>query len=404
MGAVTPVGHSAAETWASFLAGRSGAGPVTLFDSSIFPTHIAAEVKDFDPGGAIPPKEARRMSRCGQFAIVASREAVADAGLDWSKEDMERVGVVLGSDAAGVDVILDPLRKFYTEGAWRIMPYVAIEMLANIPAFHIAQEHGCLGPLSTCVTACAAGTQAIGEATELIRRGETDVMLSGGAEAQINILFFAGFSALRAMSTRNDDPTHASRPFDGGRDGLVLGEGAALFVLEELEHAQKRGAHIYAEILGAASSSDAYHAVAPDPTGQGPMRAMRWALADAGLPPEAIDYINAHGSSTVANDGAETSAIKRVFGDHAYRLCISGTKSMIGHTLGAAGAIEALATVMTVCSDMVHPTINHEVPDPDCDLDYVPNVARQRRVDIALSNSFGFGGQNACLIVGKYNP
>jgi 3-oxoacyl-[acyl-carrier-protein] synthase II len=303
-----------------------------------------------------------------------------------------------------MDVILEPLRKYYQEGAWKIMPYVAIEMLANVAAFHLGQDNGCLGPLSTVCTSCAAGTQAIGDATALIRRGVTDVMLAGGAESQISLLSFAGFSALRAMSTRNNEPGKASRPFDADRDGVVFGEGAAVLVLEELAHAQRRGAHVYAEVLGASASADAYHPVAPDPEARGPIRAMRWALADAGVRPEQIDYINAHGSSTVANDSAETYAIKQVFGEHAYRLCISGTKSMVGHCLGAAGGIEALATVMSVATGMVHPTINQERPDPECDLDYVPNVARAVPVNLALSNSFGFGGQNACLVFGKFDP
>jgi 3-oxoacyl-[acyl-carrier-protein] synthase II len=401
MGAITPVGHTVSETWAAFIAGQSGSGPVTLFDASIFPTRIAAEVKDFDPGTYIPPKEARRMSRCAQFAVIAAREAVTDACLDWAAEDMERVGVILGTAGGGLEVILEPLRKFYTEGTWKILPYVGIEMLSNVPAFHVGQENGCLGPLSTVVTSCAAGTQAIGDATSLIRRGITDVMLAGGTEAQLNLLSFASFSALRALSTRNDDPQRASRPFDGDRDGVVFGEGSGVVVLEELGHAVRRGARIYAEVFGSSVSADAYHPVAPDPEAKGPIRAMRWALADAGLPPEAIDYINAHGSSTVANDSAETYAIKQVFGDHAHRLCISGTKSMVGHCLGAAGGIEAIATIMSVATNMVHPTINHEHPDPLCDLDYVPNVARQRTVDIAMSNSFGFGGQNACLVFAK---
>jgi 3-oxoacyl-[acyl-carrier-protein] synthase II len=275
-------------------------------------------------------------------------------------------------------------------------------MLANMPAFHVGLEHGCLGPLSTTVTACAAGTQAVGDAAELIRRGVTDVMITGGAEAQVGLLFFAGFSAMKVLTVQNDPPERASRPFDLERDGFVIGEGAALFVLEELEHAQRRSARIYAEILGQAASADAYHAAIPDATGMGPVRAMRWALADAGVSPEAVDYINAHGSATQANDAAETAAIKRVFGDHAFALCVNSTKSMIGHAFGAAGAIEALATIQAVYTDTIHPTINLYVPDPVCDLDYVPNVARRRPVNVAMSNSFGLGGQNACLVFAKH--
>ncbi len=401
LGAVTAVGNTAAETWASFVAGRSGVGPVTQFDAAAFPTRIAAEVKGFDPAACIPAKEARRMARCSQLALAAGHEAVADSGIEWAQQDPERAGVIMGSAVGGLELILDPVRKFYADGTIRMLPYVGIEMLTNMPAFHVGLAYGCVGPLSTISTACAAGTQAIGEAAELIRRGVTDVMLTGGAEAQINFLFYIGFSAMKVLSTRNDAPAQASRPFDAERDGFVIGEGAAVLVLEELERARRRGARIYAEVLGASASADAFHAAQPDATGMGPVRAMRWALADAGLAPEAVDYINAHGSATQANDAAETAAIKRVFGEHAYRLCVNSTKSMIGHAFGAAGAIEALATIMAVHTDTIHPTINLETPDPACDLDYVPNVCRHRTVNVALSNSFGLGGQNACLIFGK---
>ncbi len=310
--------------------------------------------------------------------------------------------MILGTAVGGLELVVDPLRRFYVEGATRILPYTGIEMLANMPAFHLGLEHGCVGPLSTISTACASGTQALGDSAELIRRGGADVVLSGGSEAQINFLFFASFSAMRVLSTRNDEPERAARPFDADRDGFVIGEGTAIFVLEELEHARRRGARIYAEILGQSASADAFHAAQPDATGMGPVRAMNWALADAGVPPEAVQYINAHGSGTVANDAAETAAIKRVFGDHAARLAINSTKSMVGHLFGAAGAVEALATVMAVATDTIHPTINLDTPDPACDLDYVPNVARRTPVEVAMSNSFGLGGQNACLVVGKY--
>lgn len=403
MGAITPVGNTAPDTWSAFVAGRSGVATVTQFDPDLFPTRVAAEVKNFDPGAFLGPKEARRMARCSQFALVACREAVADARIDWTQEDMERVGVILGTAVGGLELVIDPIRRFYADGSTRILPYIAIEMLANMPAFHVGLEHGCLGPLSTTVTACAAGTQAIGDAVELIRRGTTDVVLTGGAEAQINLLFFIGFSSMKVLTTHNDPPERASRPFDAERDGFVIGEGAALFVLEELEHARRRGARIYAEVLGQSASADAFHAAVPDATGMGPVRAMRWALADADVAPEAVDYINAHGSATQANDAAETAAIKRVFGDHAYRLCVNSTKSMIGHGFGAAGAVEALATIQAVYTDTIHPTINLEVPDPVCDLDYVPNVARRKPVNVAMSNSFGLGGQNACLVFAKYH-
>lgn len=404
MGAITPVGNTAADTWAALVAGRSGVGPVTCFDASPYPARIAAEVKGFDPTAHIPPKEARRMARCTQLVVVAGRAAVADAGLAWADEDRERAGVILGNGIGGIELLIEPIGKLCAEGFTRVLPYTAIESLCNMPAFHLGLEHGCLGPLSTVVTACAAGTQAIGEATEMIRRGTTDIMLTGGVEAQVNPLLFIGFSAMKVLSTHNDAPERASRPFDAGRDGFIIGEGAAVFVLEELTHAQRRGARIYAEVLGQSASADAFHIAQPDASGMGPVRAMRWALADAGIAPEAVDYINAHGSATVANDAAETAAIKRTFGDHAYRLMVNSTKSMIGHCFGAAGAIEGMAAIMAVHTDTVHPTINLETPDPDCDLDYVPNVARQRTVNVALSNSFGLGGQNACLVVGKYQP
>lgn len=402
LGAITPVGNSAPATWAAFVAGRSGVDLVRSFDASPYPSHLAAEIKDFDPAAHIPIKEARRMARCSQLAMVAAREAVADAGLDWAQEDRERVGIILGTGMGGTDLLVDPIGKLAKDGAVRVTPFIAMEHLANMPAFHVGLDQGCLGTLSTIVTACAAGTQAIGEGLELIRRGRTDIVLAGGTESQVNALFFIGFTAMRVLSTRNDEPQAASRPFDAQRDGFVIGEGAGIFVLEELNHARRRGARIYAELLGQASSADAYHIAQPEVTGLGPARTMRWALEDAGVTPEAVDYVNAHGSATVQNDAAETAAIKRTFGDHAYRLMISSTKSMIGHCFGAAGVIEGLATVMAVHTDTVHPTINLERPDPACDLDYVPNVARQRRVDIAISNSFGLGGQNACIVIGKY--
>jgi len=404
VGAITPVGNTVRETWETLVAGRSGVGPVTLFDASPFPTRIAAEVKGFDPEAHIAPKEARRMARCSQLAVVAAREAVADAGLDWSREDCERAGVVLGVAFGGIELLMEPIARWYASTATRVTPHVALESLVNMPAFHVSLDQGCLGPLSTVATACAAGTQAIGDAMELIRRGAADVVLTGGCEAQITPLFYIGFSAMRVLSTRNNDPPRASRPFDTARDGFVIGEGAAVLVLEELEHARRRGAQVYAEMLGQAASADAYHIAQPDIEGTGPARAMRWALQDAAVTPESIDYVNAHGSGTLQNDIAETAAIKRVFGDHAYRLAVNSTKSMIGHCFGGAGAIEALTTIMSVYTDTLHPTINYETPDPACDLDYVPNVARRTRVEIAMSNSFGLGGQNACLVVGKLQP
>lgn len=402
LGAITPVGDTAPQTWAAFVAGRSGVTESTLFDTTAFPTRLAAEVKGFNPEAHLGGKEARRMARCSQLAIVAGREAVTDAGLDMAHEDRTRVGVIVGVAFGGIDVLLEPFRRYLIDGNIRVTPHVPLESLINMPAFHIGIEHGCQGPLSTLGTACAAGTQAIGDALEWIRRGAADVVLAGGTEAQISPLFYIGFTAMRVLSTRNDDPARASRPFDLNRDGFVIGEGSVVLVLEELEHARRRGARIYAEVLGQAATADAFHIAAPDPTGTGPARTMRLALADAGVAPEQIDYINAHGSATQPNDSAETAAIKRVFGEHAYHLTISSTKSMVGHLFGAAGAVEGLATVMAIQSDVIHPTINYETPDPSCDLDYAPNVARRRPVRMAISNSFGLGGQNACVVFGKY--
>jgi 3-oxoacyl-[acyl-carrier-protein] synthase II len=402
LGAVTPVGNTAPDTWKTLVAGRSGVAEATQLDTSAYPTHCAAEVKGFDPEAFIPAKEARRMARCSQLAIVAGREAVVDSGVDIAHEDRERMGVILGVAFGGIDVIMEPLRKYVLEGNVRVTPHVPLESLINMPAFHVGMEHGFQGPLSTIGTACAAGTQAIGDALEWIRRGTCDVVLAGGTESQISPFFFVGFTALHVLSTYKGDPAKAARPFDLNRDGFVIGEGSVVLVLEELNHALRRGAHIYAEVLGQSATADAFHIAAPDPAGTGPARTMRWALADAGITPEQVDYINAHGSGTQPNDSAETAAIKQVFGDHAYRLTVSSTKSMVGHLFGAAGAIEGLAAVMAVCSDVIHPTINYDTPDPLCDLDYAPNVARHRPVNVALSNSFGLGGQNACAVFGKW--
>jgi 3-oxoacyl-[acyl-carrier-protein] synthase II len=403
MGALSPVGNTAPATWQALLAGKSGAAHVTQFDASRYNTKIAAEVKGFEPADHLDIKEARRMARCSQFAVVAAREAVADAGLDLAAEDRERVGVAVGTGIGGIELLIDPIAKFGREGYVRVTPHQALEPLCNMPGFHVTFDLGALGPLTTLVTACAAGTQALGEALQWIRRGVADVVVAGGTEAQITPLFFAGFGALRVLSTRNDDPEAANRPFDAGRDGFVIGEGAGMLVLESLEHARARGARIYAEVLGEAQSADAYHIAQPQPTGDGPARCMRWALADAGVSPADIQYINAHGSGTLQNDPAETAAIKLAFGEHAYRVPISSTKSMIGHCIGAGGALEAIATVMSVYTDTIHPTINLARADPACDLDYVPNTARRCTVNVALNNSFGLGGYNACLVLGKYS-
>jgi len=402
MGAITAVGATAEETWHNLLAGQSGIDYVTLFDASPYPTRIAAEVKNWDPSQYIARKEARRMARCSQFAVGAAYQALVDAGLPTDEPLGERTATIIGTGLGGFEIYQEAVASSVKRGAYRVRPMAAVGGLPNMPAFHISQRFGTQGPLNTVVTACAAGTQAVGEGVELIRRGVADQVLAGGVEALIGDMFFAGFTAMKAISTSNDPPHKASRPFDAQRDGFIIGEGAAVFVLEELEHALARGARIYAEILGHSASADAFHVAAPEPNGLGAQRAMRWALQDAGIQPEDVDYINAHGTSTRLNDKTETYAIKQVFGAHAYKLAVNSTKSMIGHAFGGAGAIETLVVAMSVKEDRLHPTINYENPDPECDLDYVPNESRATKVDIALSNSFGLGGQNACLVVAKY--
>ena len=402
MGAITPVGHSVEESWRNLVAGNSGIDYVTLFDASKYPTRIAAEVKDWDPSVYLGRKESKRMARCSQIAVGAAYQAMEDAGLPLDEPLGERVGTIIGTGLGGFEVYQENLIQAAQRGSFRVRPMVAVGGLPNMPAYYISQFFGAKGPLSTIVTACASGTQAIGEAVELIRRGSSDIVLTGGVEALIGDMFFAGFTAMKAISTSNDPPQKASRPFDANRDGFIIGEGAAVLVLESLESALARGAKIYAEILGHSASADAYHVAAPAPEGTGAQRAMRWALLDAGIQPDDVDYINAHGTSTPLNDKTETYAIKQVFGEHAYELAVNSTKSMVGHAFGGAGAVEAVATIMSVKEDILHPTINYETPDPECDLDYVPNVAREQVVNIALSNSFGLGGQNACLVVAKY--
>lgn len=402
IGAVTPVGNTATATWQNLVAGKSGISPVTQFDATHYESRVAGEVKDFNPEARIPRKEIRRMARCSQIAVVAAYEAVEDAKLDLALEDPTRMGVVLGTGVGGQDMFVDMIQSGTSANRMRSRPVDVINGLPNMPAFHISNVFGMRGPLNTVVTACAAGTQAIGVGTEEIRRGATDVMIVGGVEAMISPVFFATFEAMRAVTTQNDEPTHASRPFDASRDGFVIGEGAAIFVLESLEHALMRGATIYAEVLGWGESADAYHIAAPDPEAKGAALCMRNALADAGVNPDDVSYINAHAAGTPLGDAHETKGIKDVFGPRAYEIPVSSTKSMVGHLFGGAGAIEALACVYAVHTDTIHPTINYTTPDPECDLDYVPNVARQAQVNVAMSNSFGLGGQNACLIVGKY--
>jgi 3-oxoacyl-[acyl-carrier-protein] synthase II len=399
MGAITPLGHSVEEFWANLVAGRSGVARMTLCDPSGYPCQVAAEVKDWDPEAYIERREARRMARFAQFAVAAARQAVADAGLDLQALDLTRVGVVLGNGNGGYPDIEQAVRTIVERGGMRIDPLFLPKSLPNMAAAQVSLQLGLKGYNSTVVTACAAATQAIGEAAELVRRGRMDVVLTGGTEAGISQLGLAAFAVMRALTTRNDAPERASRPFDRDRDGFVPAEGAGVFVLETLAHARARGARVLAEVAGAAASADAYHIVAPCADGEGAARAIRWALADAGIAPGEVDYINAHGTSTPLNDTAETLAIKAALGEHAYQVPVSSTKSMIGHALGAAGALETVAAVKSIETGVIHPTINYETPDPECDLDYVPNEARRADVRVVLKNSFGFGGQNACLVL-----
>jgi len=402
MGAMTSLGLTMEETWEGLLAGRSGIGPITQFDASELPVRIAGELKGFDPTRYINFKEARRMARCSQVAIATAQAALADARLSLPLADEERVGVLMGSGEGGLERVIAGIDTFRAKGMARVNPFILTSALVNMPSHHVSYWAGAKGPISTVVAACATGTQAVGEAAEFIRRGAADVMICGGVEALIHFSAIVGFCAMRVLSTRNDEPERASRPFDAGHDGIVYSEGGAVLVLEALEHAQARGARIRAEVLGHASSSDAFHVAQPDPKGGGAERATRWALKDAGLTPDDVDYINAHGSSTPINDRVETLVIKRVFGKRAYEIPINSTKSMIGHAMGGAGAIEAAVCVLTIEQGVIHPTINLENPDPECDLDYVPEGARKADVRVAISNSLGLGGQNACLVLGRY--
>jgi beta-ketoacyl-acyl-carrier-protein synthase II len=404
MGALSPLGHSAAELWDGLINGRSGIGPITQFDASDLPTHFAGEVKRFDPTRWIPAREARRMGRASQLAVATAHEALADAGLPLPlpEEMQEQVGVLIGTAIGNFDKADEGLQVYRTRGLRGTSPFFLPASLANMPAHHVSDLAKAKGPINAIVAACATGTQAIGEAAEHIRRGAAGIMIAGGVEGLVTDVSIGGFSLMRALSTRNESPETASRPFDRTRDGFVFSEGCGLVVLEQLDRARARGARIYAEVLGHASSSDAYHIAAPDPEGAGARRAMKWALRDARVDESEVDYINAHGTSTPINDAVETLAIKQLFGEQAYNIPISSSKSMIGHCMGAAGALEAIAMTMTVATQHIHPTINYHEPDPECDLDYVPNVAREARVRVALSNSFGLGGHNACLVLGQY--
>jgi beta-ketoacyl-acyl-carrier-protein synthase II len=400
LGLLTPLGSDLEAVWAALLAGRSGIRRVTQFEPNGLPCQIAGEIPDYVPEDHFPAKEIRRLSRASQVAMVAARKAVADAHLSAPFSNPERVGVYFGTAIGGLERADEGMQILRSQGFARVSPFLVPSSLPNMPAFHITQEFGALGPNSTFTTACATGTQTVGEAALAIRMGRAEMILAGGTEALIRDFALGGFAAMRALPINyNDAPEQASRPFDARREGFVFSEGAACVVLEELETARARGAHIYAEIVGYASSSDGFHMAAPDPTAAGAVRTMQAALHDADIRPEDVDYINAHGTSTPANDATETLAIKRLFGEHAYNVPISSTKSMIGHPMGAAGAIEAAVCALTLERGRIHPTVNYENPDPECDLDYVPNRARAGQVHITLSNSFGLGGQNACLVM-----
>ncbi|MCA1995319.1 MAG: beta-ketoacyl-ACP synthase II [Coleofasciculus sp. S288] len=402
LGAITPIGNTLTEYWEGLLSGRNGIGPITLFDPSRHDCRIAGEVKGFDPYQYMERKEAKRMDRFAQFAVAASKQTLADAQFAINDLNAEQVGVIIGTGIGGLKVLEDQQEVYLTRGPDRCSPFMIPMMIANMAAGLTAIHTGAKGPNNCTVTACAAGSNAIGDAFRLIQRGYAQAMICGGTEAAVTPLSLAGFAACKALSCRNDDPTHASRPFDRDRDGFVMGEGAGILLLEELEHALSRGAKIYAEIVGYGMTCDAYHITSPVPGGEGAARAIQLAMKDAGLTPEQVSYINAHGTSTPANDSTETAAIKTALGEPAYRVAISSTKSMTGHLLGGSGGIEAVATVMAVANDQIPPTINLENPDPACDLDYVPNKSREQVVEVALSNSFGFGGHNVTLAFKKY--
>ncbi len=391
------------EFWSNVVRGRSGVDHITLFDASSMPTRFAAEVRNFDPTEVIGKKDARKMDRFSQFALVAAVEAVDDSGLKITDDNRDNIGVIMGSGIGGITTIEQQTKVMQEQGSDRLSPFFIPMLISNIAPGLISIRLGVRGPSQTAVSACASSNNAIGDATRLIQRGEADVVISGGSEAPITPLAVGGFCAMRALSTRNDDPQHASRPFDRERDGFVIGEGGGALVLEELDHARTRGARIYAEIIGYGQSSDAYHMVAPDPEARGVKLAMIRALADAGIRATDVDYINAHATSTDLGDAAETQAVHEVFGDHAQAIPVSSNKSMFGHALGAAGALEGICTVLAIQEGIIPPTINYQHVDPTCDLDCVPNVARRHDVNVAVSNSFGFGGHNAVLVFRKFS-
>ncbi|NIS74834.1 MAG: beta-ketoacyl-ACP synthase II [Deltaproteobacteria bacterium] len=401
LGIVSPLGTGIERNWEAALNGTSGIGKVTRFDASDFPTKIAGEVKGFNPEDYVDRKDVKKMDRFIHFAIAGAKEAMTDANLQIKEDIAERTGVIMGAGLGGLESIERYHEALLEGGVRKISPFFIPMLIVNLAPGQISMIYGAKGPNLSITTACAASTHAIGEAYQAIRADEADVIIAGGSEATITPLGLGGFCAMRALSTRNDDPAKASRPFDSERDGFVMGEGSAILILEELEFARKRGAKIYAEVCGYAATADAHHITAPAPAGEGAARCMDLALKSGGIQPEEVDYINAHGTSTKYNDLFETMAIKTVFGDHAYKLAVSSTKSMMGHLLGAAGAAEAFFTVLAIKNGMIPPTINYETSDPDCDLDYVPNESRKREIKVALSNSFGFGGTNGVVIFKK---
>ncbi len=402
MGVISPVGNSVEQTWQALLNGKNGAAPITLFDTTDYETKFACEVKNYNPLDHFDRKELRRLDRFSQFAILAAEEALKDSGLDLDKEDRDRIGVIVGSGIGGMLSFEEEHTKLVTRGPKRVSPFFIPLLIIDIAAGHISIKHNLKGPNFATVSACATAGHSIGSAMRTIQYGDADVIICGGAEAAIVPSGIAGFNAMKAISTRNDEPEKASRPFDAKRDGFVMGEGGGILILEELEHAKARGAKIYAEMAGIGFTADAFHITQPAPGGEGAIRAMKAALNDAGLQPTDIQYVNAHGTSTYFNDKNETEAIKTVFGDYAYELAISSTKSMTGHLLGASGALELIVSALTINHGKVHPTANYEFPDPSCDLNYVPNKAIEKEINAAISNSFGFGGHNVTLCVKKY--
>ena len=401
-GAITPVGNTVKETWNSLLEGKSGTAKITRFDSTDFKTHIAAEVKNYDPLDYFDKKESRKLDRYAQFAMISADEALAMSGLDFEKEDCDRIGVIIGSGIGGMRSFEDEHSKLINGGPRKVSPFFIPLMIADIAAGHVSMKYNLKGPNYATVSACATSGHSIGLGLRTIQYGDADIMVCGGAEASVSPMGVAGFNASKALSTRNDDPEKASRPFDKERDGFVIGEGAGTVVLEELGRAQKRGAVIFAELVGMGFTADAYHVTQPAPSGDGAVRAMKIAIQDAGLKTDDVQYLNAHGTSTYFNDKIESLAIRTLFGEYADKISISSTKSMTGHLLGAAGALEMIVASLVVLENKIPPTINYSVPDPECDLDYTPNKMIEKEVNVAISNSFGFGGHNTCLCVRKF--